>query len=163
MADAPLLQTVGLTKHFRLGGLFSRRLLHAVDDVNLVIGAGEIVALVGESGSGKSTVARLIARAYEPTGGEIRFRGRPLSQMRNRSEVLDYRGRVPMVFQDPYGSLSPVYRVSHGIMRALKLHRPTLGKSAREKVAMELLESVGLSPGGIRTGACLQSGAHPGR
>jgi peptide/nickel transport system ATP-binding protein len=143
----PLLETVGLTKHFKLGGLLSHRFLHAVDDVNLVIGAGEIVALVGESGSGKSTIARLLAGVYKPTSGEIRFRGRPLSQMRNRSEVLEYRGRVPMVFQDPYGSLSPVYRVSHGVLRALKLHRPTLGKSAREQVAAELLESVGLTPG----------------
>lgn len=147
-ADAPLLETVGLTKHFRLGGLLSKRFLHAVDDVDLVVGAGEIVALVGESGSGKSTIARLIARVYEPTSGEIRFRGRPLSQMRRRSELLEYRGRVPMVFQDPYGSLSPVYRVSHGILRALKLHRPTLGKAAREQVAVKLLESVGLTPGG---------------
>ena len=147
MPDQPLLQTVGLTKHFRVGGLLSRRLLHAVDDVNLEIGAGEIVALVGESGSGKSTIARLMARIYEPTAGEIRFRGRPLNQLRRRSEVLEYRGRVPMVFQDPYGSLSPVYRVSHGVLRALKLHRPALGNSAREHVAVQLLESVGLAPG----------------
>lgn len=142
-----LLETNGLTKHFRLGGIFSNRVLHAVDDVDLAIGEQEIVALVGESGSGKSTIARLIARVYKPTRGEILFRGRPLSGMRTRSEVLEYRGHVPMVFQDPYGSLSPVYRVSHGVMRALKLHRPTLRKSAREEVAARLFESVGLAPG----------------
>src|SRR4030081_139592 len=96
-SDAPLLETVGLTKHFRLGGLLSRRFLHAVDDVDLVIGPGEIVALVGERGGGKSPIARLLARVYKPTSGEIRFRGRPLSQLRNRSEELEYRGRVPMV------------------------------------------------------------------
>jgi peptide/nickel transport system ATP-binding protein len=142
-----LLETSGLTKHFRLGGILSKRMLHAVDDVDLTVGEQEIVALVGESGSGKSTIARLIARVYRPTRGEIYFRGRPLSKMRNRSEVLEYRGRVPMVFQDPYGSLSPIYRVSHGVIRALKLHRPSLGKSARELVAAELFESVGLAPG----------------
>jgi peptide/nickel transport system ATP-binding protein len=142
-----LLETSGLTKHFRLGGILSKRLLHAVDDVDLTVGEQEIVALVGESGSGKSTIARLIARVYKPTRGEIYFRGRPLSKMHNRSEVLEYRGRVPMVFQDPYGSLSPIYRVSHGVIRALKLHRPSLGKSARELVAAELFESVGLAPG----------------
>jgi peptide/nickel transport system ATP-binding protein len=142
-----LLETSGLTKHFRLGGMFSKRILHAVDDVDLTVGEQEIVALVGESGSGKSTIARLIAGVYKPTGGEIYFRGRRVSQMRNRSEALEYRGRVPMVFQDPYGSLSPMYRVSHGVLRALKLHRPTLGKAARVQSAAELFESVGLAPG----------------
>jgi peptide/nickel transport system ATP-binding protein len=142
-----LLETAGLTKHFRLGGMLSNRVLHAVDNVDLKIGEQEIVALVGESGSGKSTIARLIAHVYRPTGGEIYFRGRPLSKMRKRSEILEYRGRVPMVFQDPYGSLSPVYHVSHGVLRALRLHRPTLDRTAREQAAVELFESVGLAPG----------------
>src|ERR1700694_4107293 len=98
-AEAPfLLETAGLTKHFRLGGILSNRILHAVDDVDLTIGEQEIVALVGESGSGKSTIARLIARVYRPTGGAIYFRGGALSQMHHRSEVLEYRGRVPVVF-----------------------------------------------------------------
>jgi len=145
-AEVPILEAAGLTKHFRLGGLFSRHLLHGVDDVDLAIGASEIVALVGESGSGKSTIARLIARVYRPTRGEIYFHGRPLSAMRSRSEVLAYRGRVPMVFQDPYGSLSPVYRVSHGVMRALKLHRPELDGRRRQAEAVSLFEAVGLAP-----------------
>src|SRR6202171_4690648 len=146
--EAPLLlETAGLTKHFRLGGILSKRLLHAVDAVDLTVGEPEIVGLVCESGSGTRTIARLIARVYKPTRGEIYFRGRPLSKMRNRSEVLEYRGRVPMVFQDPYGSLSPVFRVSHGVLRALRLHRPSLGKSAREQAAVQLFESVGLAPG----------------
>ena len=146
--DTPLLETVGLAKHFRLGGLLSRRFLHAVDDVDLAIRPGEIVALVGESGSGKSTVARLIAGVYKPTRGVIKFHGRPIDALRSRSEKLAYRGKVPMVFQDPYGSLSPVYRVAHGVLRALKLHRPTLSASARGQVAVELFESVGRAPGG---------------
>jgi peptide/nickel transport system ATP-binding protein len=141
-----LLRTQALTRHFRLGGAFSRRNLHAVDAIDLSIGENEIVALVGESGSGKSTIARLIAMVYKPTSGEIYHRGRPLSSLRSRRDVLDYRGRVPMVFQDPYGSLSPVYRVSHGIMRALKLHRPELSHKGREQEAEFLLESVGLTP-----------------
>jgi peptide/nickel transport system ATP-binding protein len=141
-----LLKTVGLTRHFRLGGPFSKRFLHAVDDVDLTIGENEIVALVGESGSGKSTIARLIAMVYKPTSGEILHRGRALSSMRSRREVLAYRGHVPMVFQDPYGSLSPVYRVAHALHRALKLHRPDLSRTGRAEEAERIVESVGLTP-----------------
>lgn len=141
-----LLRTADLTKHFRLGGLLSRRHLHGVDDINLSINEDEIVALVGESGSGKSTIARLIAMVYKPTRGQIYHRGRPISTLRSRRDVLDYRRRVPMVFQDPYGSLSPVYHVSHGILRALKLHRPDLSRRGRDEDAERLLEAVGLVP-----------------
>lgn len=144
----PLLQTAGLTKHFRIGGPLSGRFLHACDDIDLTIREREIVALVGESGSGKSTVARLLAMVYTPTKGEISYRGRPLKTLRSRCEILEYRGRVPMVFQDPYSSLSPVYRVSHGLMRALKLHRPLLTNTQRLKEAELILESVGLRPPG---------------
>jgi peptide/nickel transport system ATP-binding protein len=141
-----LLRTAGLTKHFRLGGFLSKRYLHGVDDIDLVIHEDEIVALVGESGSGKSTIARLIAGVYRPTSGDILHRGRSLRDRRSRREQLEYRGRVPMVFQDPYGSLSPVYRVSHGIMRALKLHRPDLSRRGRQDEAERLLDAVGLVP-----------------
>jgi peptide/nickel transport system ATP-binding protein len=145
-ADEPLLRTAGLTKHFRIGGALSRRTLHAVDDVSLTIAAREIVALAGESGSGKSTIARLLAMVYEPTGGEIYFEGRPLSRMRSRADALAYRGRVPMVFQDPFSSLNPTRRVSHGILRSLKLHRPDLSRAQRGEEARRVLDAVGLTP-----------------
>jgi len=105
--DVPLLRTVGLTKHFHLGGLFSRQILHAVDDASFSIGESEILALVGESGSGKSTVARLLAMVYRPTGGEIYYRGRSVHDLHSRKDVLAYRSQVPMVFQDPYAALDP--------------------------------------------------------
>ena len=140
----PLLRTEGLTRHFRVGKLFSGQVLHAVDDVNLTIGRGEIVALVGESGSGKSTIARLLARVYKPTSGEIYFEGRPLSSLRGRKERLTYASDVPMVFQDPYSSINPAYRISHGIKRALRLHRRGVGRGEVERV----LDSVGLVPPG---------------
>src|SRR5205085_6416944 len=128
----PLLRTSGLTRHFRVGKLLSRQTLHAVDDVDLTIGKGEIVALVGESGSGKSTIARLLARVYRPTRGEIYFEGEPLSRMRGRRRRLAYSAAVPMVFQDPYSSINPAYRVAHGIRRGVKLHRRDLTRGARD-------------------------------
>jgi len=86
----PLLRTEGLTRHFRVGKLLSGQTLHAVDDVGFEIGKGEIVALVGESGSGKSTMARLLARVYRPTRGEIYFEGRPVTRLLRRRQRLAY-------------------------------------------------------------------------
>ncbi|MGN6170007.1 MAG: ABC transporter ATP-binding protein [Solirubrobacteraceae bacterium] len=145
-ATGSLLRTVGLTRHFRIGGMFSKQVLHAVDDFNLTIREREIVALVGESGSGKSTVARLLARVYSPTRGEIYFRDRSLKSLRSRKALLSYRGEVAMVFQDPYSAFNPVFRVSHGVMRNLVLHRPELGRQQRQEEARRVCESVGLSP-----------------
>ena len=146
-ADEPLLRTTGLTRHFRLGGILGKKqVLHAVDDVDLTISEREIVALVGESGSGKSTVARLLARIYKPTRGEIYYRGRPLHSLRSRKDRLWYSGEVPIVFQDPFSAFHPVHRVSHGVMRNLALHRPDLSRAERRKEADRACESVGLSP-----------------
>ena len=129
--EEPILETRGLSRYFPVGGFFARKRLHAVDGVDLAIAPREIVALVGESGSGKSTIARLIARVYRPTAGDILYHGRSVTALRSRRARLEYAARVPMVFQDPYGSLSPVYHVSHGIDRALKLHQPGLSSAAR--------------------------------
>jgi peptide/nickel transport system ATP-binding protein len=146
----PLLRTVDLTRHFRLGGMTSKQVLHAVDDFNIAVGEREIVALVGESGSGKSTVARLLARVYPPTRGEIYYRGRPLRRVRSRKALLAYRGEVAMVFQDPFSAFNPVFRVSHGVMRSLALHRPELNRVQRRQEAVRVFESVGLSPRMLR-------------
>jgi peptide/nickel transport system ATP-binding protein len=142
----PLLRTAGLTRHFKIGGALSRRTLHAVDDVSLAIGEREIVALAGESGSGKSTIARLLAKLYKPTAGEIYFQGQPVSQLRSRADTLRYTGQVPMVFQDPFSSINPVLRISHGILRGLKLHRPELSAAQRQAEAERVFELVGLAP-----------------
>ncbi|MEU8227320.1 ABC transporter ATP-binding protein [Kribbella sp. NPDC048915] len=145
-ADAPLLEAKGLTRHFRVGRGFSRQALHAVDDVNFSIGRQEIVALAGESGSGKSTIARLLAGVYRPTAGEIFYQGRAMSTYRSRKDQLTYRSDVPMVFQDPFSSLNPAFRVSHGVLRSLKLHRPELDRQQRYTEAERVIEAVGLSP-----------------
>jgi peptide/nickel transport system ATP-binding protein len=139
-----LLRAEHLTRHFKIGGALSRRTLHAVDDVNFTVGEREIVALAGESGSGKSTIARLLARVYKPTAGEIYFQGTPLSRIRSRRDALRYSGLVPMVFQDPFASVNPVFRVQHGVLRCLKLHRPELTGQQRLDEAARVFEVVGL-------------------
>jgi len=144
-AAEPLLRTAGLTKHFKIGNALSRRTLHAVDDVSLQIGQREIVALAGESGSGKSTIARLLAKLYKPTSGEIYFQGKPLSAVRSRADMLRYRSEVSMVFQDPFASINPVFRVSHGVLRGLKLHGRMSGQQRQEE-ALRVFEAVGLTP-----------------
>ena len=145
-STGPLLRTEGLSKHFKIGGALSRRTLHAVDDVSLDIGDREIVALAGESGSGKSTIARLLAKLYKPTSGEIYFQGQPVSRLRSRADTLRYTGLVPMVFQDPFSSINPVLRISHGVLRGLKLHRPELSAEQRRAEAERVFEVVGLAP-----------------
>jgi peptide/nickel transport system ATP-binding protein len=140
---APLLRADHLTRHFKIGGALSRRMLHAVDDVSFAIGEREIVALAGESGSGKSTIARLLARVYAPTGGEVYFSAgegaqpAPVSAMRSRRSRLRYSGEVPLVFQDPFASINPVFRVSHGVLRELSAKQ-------RQAEAARLFEVVGL-------------------
>jgi peptide/nickel transport system ATP-binding protein len=141
--SGPVLKVDGLSRYFRVGGLRSRGQLHALDDVTFEVAPGEIVALVGESGSGKSTIARVLAGLYRPTRGTIVFEGEALNGHSSRK----VRGRMPMVFQDPFGSINPVLRVGHSLLRSLKLHRPELSKSQRHDEAVALVERVGMTPG----------------
>jgi len=104
------------------------------------------VALVGESGSGKSTLARLLVRLYPATRGDIYYRGRSIYGLRSRRDVLAYRRQVPIVFQDPFSSLNPVFRVSHGVLRCLGLHRPEMGRAERMVEAERVFTAVGLTP-----------------
>jgi oligopeptide/dipeptide ABC transporter ATP-binding protein len=143
----PLLRVDRMSRHFKIGNAVSRKILHAVDDASFTVGERQIVAVAGESGSGKSTMARVLAKIYEPTSGEIYFQGKPVSSIRSRRARLAYSGQAPMVFQDPFSSINPVFRVSHGVMRALKLHRPELSREQRYAEAVRVFEAVGLNPG----------------
>jgi peptide/nickel transport system ATP-binding protein len=144
-----VLEVEGLTKHFAGAGtrLFAgkKTKLHAVDDVSFTLHPGRITALVGESGSGKSTVARMIARLYEPTAGAVVFEGRHATRQAGRKETLRYRSQVQMIFQDPFGSLNPVKTIAHHLERPLRIHRIVPRARVEERVH-ELLETVGLVP-----------------
>ena len=137
-----------LTKHFTAGGtrLFARGAkLHAVDDVSFTLRPGTITALVGESGSGKSTVARMLARLYDPTSGAVLYEGADATQATRRKEILRYRSQVQMIFQDPFGSLNPVKTIAHHIERPLKIHGIVPPGAVTDRVH-ELLSTVGLVP-----------------
>jgi peptide/nickel transport system ATP-binding protein len=119
--------------------------VHAVDDVSFELRPGTITALVGESGSGKSTVARILARLYDPTAGVVLFEGADATRHRRRREVLRYRSQVQMIFQDPFGSLNPVKTVRHHLERPLRIHRVVPRRQVEERIH-ELLRTVGLVP-----------------
>jgi len=141
------LEVRGLTKHFPSGeGLVGRgSRVHAADDVSFTLRPGTVTALVGESGSGKSTVARMLARLYDPTSGEVLFDGKDIAHVRGRRDMLAYRSEVQMIFQDPFGSLNPVKTVRHHLVRPLLIHGRVKRGEVDERVE-ELLETVGLTP-----------------
>ena len=144
--DEPLLKVRGLTKHFGVGGrLFGRARpkVRAVDGVDFEIRPGETFGVVGETGSGKSTLGRLVLRLLEPTAGSIEMEGRELSNL-SRARMRPLRRDMQMVFQDPYGSLDPRYKVGRIIAEPLRTHglagRDIAGKTA------EIMREVGLAP-----------------
>jgi peptide/nickel transport system ATP-binding protein len=139
------LEVRDLSKNFAIGGALKRAQVHAVEDVSFSLQPGRITALVGESGSGKSTVARLIARLYDPTSGSVLFDGGDVARVRSRKEVLRYRSQVQLIFQDPFGSLNPVKTVRHHLERPLRIHRIVPSPDVDERVH-ELLARVGLVP-----------------
>ncbi|WP_448006629.1 ABC transporter ATP-binding protein [Agromyces bauzanensis] len=143
--ESPVLQAVDLRKHFKLRGVGSRDVVHAVDDVNLELRRGHVLALVGESGSGKSTIARLLAQLMPATGGRILLHGEDAA-VRGRRAFRRYVGRVQMIFQDPFGSLNPVHTVRYMLTRSLRIHRGRLRGAELERALVELLDRVQLTP-----------------
>jgi peptide/nickel transport system ATP-binding protein len=140
-----LLNIEGLGINFQIGGMFSKSSLRAVHDVSFSVNRGEIVALVGESGSGKSTIARLLCRLDQPTSGRILLDGDDILKSEPRAASREYRQRMQMIFQDPFGSLNPVHTVAYHVSRPLALFKDLKGKTLRQS-ALELLNLVGLTP-----------------
>jgi len=143
----PLIEIRHVKKYFPIRkGVLQREVarVHAVDDVSFAVQEGETLGLVGESGCGKSTLGRTIVRLFEPTAGEIFFRGQPIEDLGPR-RLRPLRREMQMVFQDPYASLNPRKRVGTIIGDPMKIHH--LGDKRERKVRVEeLLETVGLSP-----------------
>lgn len=122
-----------------------RLLLHAVDGVSFTVARGRTLALVGESGCGKSTVARLLVGLYRPTRGRVRFDGHDLGAA-SAGEGQRLRRRLQMIFQDPYASLNPRWRVRDIIAEPMKVHRTEPSSEAIDARVAELLSQVGLAP-----------------
>ena len=143
---APILEAVHLRKYFPLRGvhlLGPKHAVHAVEDTSLALYPGRALALVGESGSGKTTIARLLARLYEPTSGSIIFRGK---QVQRSLSLKTYRRHVQLVFQDPFSSLNPVHNVRYHLSRPLRIHGHVRNKAQETEQILSLLRRVSLSP-----------------
>jgi oligopeptide/dipeptide ABC transporter ATP-binding protein len=149
MPPAALLEVEDLAKHFPVrGGALSRlwpgrtRVVHAVDGVSFSVGAGETLGLVGESGCGKTTTGRLVLRAVEPTRGRIRFDGEDVTALAGR-DLLPFRRRAQIVFQDPYTSLNPRLTVGRAVGEPMLVHGLATRAEVAERVR-HLLDTVGL-------------------
>ena len=142
----PLLEVIGLTKHFtgtRSMFAAAARPVRAIDGVSFSIKRGEVVGLVGESGSGKTTVGRAILRLIEPTAGTIVYDGSDITRL-SGTALRAYRRRMQIIFQDPFASLNPRMRVGDIIGEAMIIHN--LGPaSEREGRVLALMDRVGLS------------------
>ncbi len=149
----PLVQVTDLQKVFDVSAPWLNRVLerkprqfvHAVDGVSFSIERGKTLALVGESGCGKSTVARLLVGLYGSSAGQVRFDGLDTSAVLKSADALKLRRRMQMIFQDPYASLNPRWRVRDIVAEPLREHGLLSGVEAIEARVGDLLQSVGLA------------------
>ncbi|WP_256369298.1 ABC transporter ATP-binding protein [Thermaerobacter sp. FW80] len=139
--EQPLLEVRDLKRYFDVG---RGAVLKAVDGVSFTLRRGEVLGLVGESGCGKSTVGRTIVRLYEPTAGQVLFDGQDVHKLTGK-DLMRFRRRAQMIFQDPYASLNPRMLVSEIIGEALDLHGMVKSRKERTERIHELLNLVGLN------------------
>ena len=144
-----LLEITNLRKYFAVkGNIFRRRrYVQAVEDVSFSIYKGETLGLVGESGCGKTTLGRTIIRLYEPTSGRIVYDGTPIydSEQKIAVDMLPYRRKMQIIFQDPSASLDPRMTVGEIVGEALDIHKLCPGKAERRERINQLLDEVGLN------------------
>lgn len=135
-----MVEVKNLSKHFPAG---RKNTLKAVDNVSFFIRPGETLGLVGESGCGKTTCGRTILRLYEPTQGEIYFKGKEISGLKGK-ELLEFKHSAQMIFQDPYSALDPRMTIAEIISEGMNIHMNYSEKEKQEKVN-ELLAQVNLT------------------
>ncbi|QEA39964.1 ATP-binding cassette domain-containing protein [Pistricoccus aurantiacus] len=132
--------------HFKGGKLMRHQeFVHAINGVSLNIRQGEALCVVGESGCGKSTVARTVMGLISPTQGEIHYAGKRIDNLSSR-QLLPYRRRMQMIFQNPYASLNPRMTIQQTLEEPLKLHHPDWSKTRIRGKVTEVMHSVGIDP-----------------
>jgi oligopeptide transport system ATP-binding protein len=118
--EGALVEVQNLKQYFPIsGGLFKKKYVKAVDDVSFYIDKGETLGLVGESGCGKTTTGRSLLRLYEPTGGKILYNGEDITHV----DMMPYRRKMQIVFQDPYASLNPRMTVGDIVGEPIDIHK----------------------------------------
>ncbi|KOO14943.1 peptide ABC transporter ATPase [Vibrio xuii] len=143
----PIIQLNNVVKEFTIGGGFSSvDTFKALQGITLNLYKGRTLTLVGESGCGKSTCARLITKVHPATSGEILFNGRNINEITSRKDLQEYRSKVQMVFQDPFGSLNPTHTIAHHLTRPLKIHNQVASNADIPAKLKELIELVELAP-----------------
>jgi peptide/nickel transport system ATP-binding protein len=143
MPAEPLLSVQGLARQFRA----RRQVVRAVDGVSFHLDRGEILGLIGESGCGKTTTGRLVVKLLSPTAGAIRFEGADITGF-SRAETASYRRRAQMIFQDPYASMNPRFRIRDVMAEPLLIHGIGRSRSEREEMMRAALAEVKLEPAG---------------
>ena len=143
MSQDTLVEVKHLKEYFNITtGMFTSKPLKAVDDVSFSIRRGETLGLVGESGCGKTTVGRTLLHLYKPTAGEIWFDGKKIE---TKKDILEYRRKSAMVFQDPYSSLNPRMTVADIIGEPLDVHKMYSSSQERQERILDLMAKVGLN------------------
>jgi len=142
----PIVEARGLRKEYRLKtGLFARKQIDAVKDASFQLSRGRTLGVVGESGSGKTTVGMLLMRLVEPTAGQVLFDGKDLLAIGD-AELMTYRRRIQIIFQNPYASLNPRFTVGQILTEPMRVHGIGAGDDERLAMAVALARRVGLPP-----------------
>jgi peptide/nickel transport system ATP-binding protein len=142
--DKPLIEARGLRKEYRLKtGLFARKTIEAVKDASFSVARGRTLGVVGESGSGKTTVGMLLMRLVDATAGEVLWDGKDLLKLSDR-EMMAYRRRIQIIFQNPYASLNPRFTIGQILTEPMKIHGIGSGDDERFERAVRLIKRVGL-------------------